>query len=455
MRDLEGINLNILNGRFDEADRALLDLKPAAPADHRAIAHFRGIIAFRRGDIAGAKGLFESALNEYGENISLLRDLAASQFHLQDMMGFRMNLSRIERILAENEKQLSYRAILETELMLGKFLEEEARLAPAREFYLRAIGRAQTPAHRLRAQLQLARWMALYQPCQQLSAHYRELISVGREHTTQDLHVELHHSLMLVELRLIGSDHAWQRILKLAGSIGEFDQRLLIFDYIEGVLSQDGEISLSVLEKIKNFKTLDPYEQFIAKLAHGTLEAQAKIDELVQLAPQLPWASYLRLLCLAANVESNRATRAELNRKIQLIIRSLDEQSQVIWTQRLKQVLQAPEIRVEYSERQRSLAIQGRSVDLSKKKMGLQLLGGLARKPELSIDEAITLLWQSSFSPEHYHRLRMGIHRLNTLINKVTGLGKIIEVDSQNVRLRPEVKIRMMDDGFNSELMQL
>ncbi len=42
----------------------------------------------------------------------------------------------------------------------------------------------------------------------------------------------------------------------------------------------------------------------------------------------------------------------------------------------------------------------------------------------------------------------MGIHRLNTLINKVTGLGKIIEVDSQTVRLRPEVKIRRAEEAF-------
>jgi hypothetical protein len=172
------------------------------------------------------------------------------------------------------------------------------------------------------------------------------------------------------------------------------------------------------------------------------------VHELALLAPQLPWASYLRLLCLAANLESNSSTRSELNRKIQLIIGSLDPKSQSLWNQRLKQALQSPEIRMEYSARNRSVAIQGRAVDLSKKKMGLQLLEGLAQKPELTVDEAITLLWQSSFSPEHYHRLRMGIHRLNTLINKVTGLGKIIEVDSQTVRLRPEVKIRRAEEAF-------
>ena len=71
------------------------------------------------------------------------------------------------------------------------------------------------------------------------------------------------------------------------------------------------------------------------------------------------------------------------------------------------------------------------------------------------MDEAIALLWQSDFSPEHYHRLRMGVHRLNSLINKVTGLGKVIEVDSQTVRLRPEVRLRLVDDAFSGEMFDL
>lgn len=162
----------------------------------------------------------------------------------------------------------------------------------------------------------------------------------------------------------------------------------------------------------------------------------------------MPWSPYLRLLCLASNREGNASIRQELNRKIQLIIRGLDPRSQQLWSQRLKEAMQTPEIRVEYSQRERNLTIQGREVDLSKKKIGLQLLDSLTVKPELSVDEAISLLWQSDFSPEHYHRLRMSVHRLNTLINKATGLGKIIEVDAQTVRLRPEVRIRAADAGI-------
>ena len=319
---------------------------------------------------------------------------------------------------------------------------------PALAFYDRALSRASNPSQRLRALIQKARWHALYEPNDQLSVFYREMISTPGTSLTQDLKIELEHSLILIELRLIGGDHAWQRISRLDSSIAEIDQRLLFFDFVEGALTQDFELDAVVLEKLNSFKNLDPFEYCLARIVKGSLQSQAMIHELTLVAPQLPWASYLRLLCLAANLESNSTTRGELNRKIQLIIRSLDPKSQSLWNVRLKQALQSPEIRMEYSSRNRSVMIHGRTVDLSKKKMGLQLLEGLAKNPELSVDEAISLLWQSSFSPEHYHRLRMGIHRLNTLINKVTGMGKIIEVDSQNVRLRPEVKIRRADEAF-------
>ncbi len=453
--ELESINFAILNGAFDVAEKAWSALKPVTPAEQRTKAHYEGILAFQRGKVALAKQLFESAVRGYGENVNLLRDLVICQYHLRDMSGFRTNLETLEQRLQNLNAKLSARSLFECNVMVGKFLEEEARLAPAQECYSQALRHAQNPRQRLRALIQKARWCALYQPVGALSALYRELISVGKEQMTRDLHIELEHSLMLIEIRLVGVDHAWQRVLPLLADTDDMDRRLLVFDYAEGVLALDLDLDEDVLRIMNEFTELDPFESLIRKLAQETLEPDAKIQALTLLATQVPWASYLRLLCLATNKETSTNVRQELNRKIQLIVRSLDPTSQTLWNQRLKQQLQAPEVRLEYSTRQRSLAVQGRNVDLSKKKISLQLLGGLAGKPELSVDEAIALLWQSDFSPEHYHRLRMGVHRLNSLINKVTGLGKVIEVDSQTVRLRPEVRLKLVDEAFSGELLDL
>jgi hypothetical protein len=453
-QEIERINLMILEGQLNEAERDLRQLFPLTEAERRQQGHFLGIVLFRRGEISRAKEQLETTAHRHGENVTLLRDLLACHYHLQDMTGFRAGLNRLEGLLRELEPQLCARSLFECSLMVGKFLEEEARLQPALESYNRALQHAMKPSHRLRVLIQKARWHALYEAGEPagegdcLSEYYREMISVPREGLTLDLRVELEHSLMLIEMRLIGGDHAWQRVQRIAENLSEADLRLMVFDFVEGALAQDFELDAAVLEKLSYFNELDPYEHFLARVVKGSLEAVGLIQELAVLAPLLPWASYLRLLCLAANLTSNNSIRMELNRKIHLILRALDPKSQQLWKQRLKQAMQNPEIRMEYCSIRRSVAFQGRSVDLSKKKIGMQLLEGLAHKSELSVDEAIQLLWQASFSPEHYHRLRMGVHRLNTLINKATGLGKIIEVDSQAVRLRPEVKIRRADEAL-------
>lgn len=446
------INMHFLNGDLNKVEMMLKEFRAVSTVEARIRAHYVALVDFRRGNVAEARARIELALQDYGENVSLYRDLAVCLYHQQDMLAFRECIDKLERILVEQEARLSNRAFWECELMLGKFLEEEAKLAPALIFYERALGHAENLCHRLRISLQKARWMALYEPCPELGTLYRELISVPSESITADLQIEFEHSLLLIELRLIGADHAWQRFERLGPTVEEIDRRLLLFDYIEGCLSQDVIIQPNVLEIVNQFKNFDPYENFLRQLIQGHLEGSMKIQELNRLAPKLPWASYLRLLCLTANLESLPSVKLELNRKIQLIIHSLDPKSQHLWNSRLKQALQQPEIKVEFCARSRSLTIQGKTVDLSKKKIGQQLLAILSRQASLSVDQAIEHLWQSSFSPEHYHRLRMGIHRLNTLINETSGHGKIIEVDSQVVRLRPEVKLRPADELLDPAL---
>jgi tetratricopeptide (TPR) repeat protein len=446
---IQEVNLAILNGKLEEAQAGLLAFKPADKVGKRVKAHFEALVCLHRGQFAEAKTRIEGAIKLYGENVNIFRDLLACQYFLQDMMGFRINLERFERMLLEFESQLSYQSLYECDLQIGKYFEEEGRLAPALHYFDRALKRADRPEHRLRALIQKSRWHALYHFVPELSGYYRELISVPRHKFTADLRIELEHTLMLLELRLVGSDHAWQRVTSLGSEIPVIDQKLLIFDFLEGSLSQDLEVHSAVLEKLNSFDSLDPFESFVRKVVQGSLEATTLIQELAVAAPHLSWANYLRLLCLSANLQISPTVRQELNRKIQLIIRGLDEQSQSLWTKRLKQALQAPEIRIDFSARSRSLSAHGKVIDLSKKKIALQLLEGLAARPTLTVDEAISLLWQSTFSPEHYHRLRMSVHRLNAMIHEITGLGKIIEVDSQQVRLRPEVNLRPTEDAFD------
>lgn len=457
-QQLEPINTLILENRLAEAQAALDLLKPSSTVEMRMHGHFRGILLTRSGNFRDGLKVMATTMEAHGENVNLVRDIMVCQYHLQNMGGFRSFLSILELNLSLCEAKLSPRSLMSCELMVGKFLEEEGRLAQAIDYYDRALSHAEASdlaQPRARALVQKARWHGIYLPTADLSGFYRDLISLDLSGFNQDLKLEIQHSLMLVELHLVGADHAWQRVTSLPADTPDIDRRLLVFDFIEGCLSQDLPMSPAVLEMVKQFNELDGFEEFLKYLLEGTLEASIKIQRLALLASQLPWASYLRLLCLSANREMNQGARQEIGRKIRLIVESLDPKSQVLWKQRLRDGLETNEIRVEYASKRRSINVQGRSIDLSKKKFGLQLLEGLSGRPSLTVDEAIDLLWETSFTPEHYHRLRMGVHRLNVLIHKATGLGKIIEVDSQSVRLRPEVKLQRTEEAAESRFLSV
>ncbi len=442
------LNRLLLNGEINAFNEALNRWVPRTKAEKRAHLHYQGLREFHSGRVAECARLLEKALQEYGENVNLVRDLAVCHYHEQNMQQFRFRLDQLERGLVEFESRLSARTLLECELLLGKFLEAEGRLAPALIYYKRALPRAENPHQRTRVQLQKARWHALYEMSAELSADYRELISIPAESITRDLRIEYAHSMMLIELRLIGADHAWSRYLKTEPECDELDRRLLLFDFIEGSLAMDLPLDPAVSKKIKDFRELDPFEEFLCKMVQGRLEGPTKIEELNDLSSKLPWANYLRLLCLAANREVNPQVKRELNRKLQLILQSLDAKSRDVWNARLKQALHPMEIKLEFCPRSRSISVLGKTVDLSKKKIGQNLLSLLTRRSVLSVEETIQHLWQCDFTPEHYHRLRMGIHRLNMLVFETCGHGKIIEVDSQQVRLRPEIKLEEIDLGL-------
>ena len=91
-RQIELTNLRILEGHIDEAERSLAELNPETPAQHRTLGHYKGIIAFNRGQISEAKRQFELTQCMHGDNVNLLRDLVVCQYHLQEMASVRANL---------------------------------------------------------------------------------------------------------------------------------------------------------------------------------------------------------------------------------------------------------------------------------------------------------------------------------------------------------------------------
>ena len=136
---------------------------------------------------------------------------------------------------------------------------------------------------------------------------------------------------------------------------------------------------------------------------------------------------------------------AELKNKLHLLLSSIDPDSRHSWTLRLASYLKTSQKRVFYDEKSRSLKYENKAVDLSRKRGMLLFIEALAKNPNSSIEGMIQLIWESDFSPDHFHRLRMTAHRMNKVIYDLTSVEKAIEVSSDRVRVKP---ILVLDNGM-------
>lgn len=441
----------IASGQLDQASKLLESLHPQTAVEKRMSGHFRGIILNRQGRAQEARATLEQTLMLHGENIRLLRDLAVIYHEMHEMHMFRATQSRLEFTLQEHWAKLSFISRFNVQMMLAKFREEDGRVAVALHNYRQLLDlsdRDQRKGSRELVLAQLLRALALYKPTESLHAFYSELITLSAGEYTQEVNFEVAHSLMLAEMVMVGPEHAWIRVSQVLENPKaiEADKRLFYFDFLEGCLANGYTIPLAAHQAADRFQKNDLYEEQLRTLAFKGV-GQVSLQELVQLASRLCWSSYVRILCVVANLQTDELQRLELQKKVLILIGSLDEESQILWKRRLKDVFHQSETRLEFSALRRSLYFSGNSLDLSRKKGMLQLLEHLAQSPRISVDEAIRKLWNSDFSPDHYHRLRMMVHRLNRLVHDFTTLGKIIEVDSESVRLRPGVQISAQEQS--------
>ena len=105
------INGLIYNGKLDEARQTLKSVLATTNAERRTKGHLLATVTFREGNIPKAYEEMLTVLDQYGENVNLMRDILVCQYHMQDMQGFRSGLNRLEILLLENEHQLSVRSL--------------------------------------------------------------------------------------------------------------------------------------------------------------------------------------------------------------------------------------------------------------------------------------------------------------------------------------------------------
>lgn len=415
--------------------------------DQRIMFHLRAQAQIYLGDLEGAKSNLLVAERHCGEHIAILRELACVYYQTGEIHQWRQSVLRLQARLAQVEGKLSLKTWAQTKITLGKFLEEDGRIAEAVEAYHQAYLRTKQMGHSQATHLaliQLLRLEALFSRGPELGQWYRELIAQPPPQLTFDLLVEREHTLMLTEIELVGPQHAWARVQALCHNPKTTapDRRLLIADYIAETASRGFELNADVRGMLPELKAGDAFEQEVFALIESPDETARHLARLNQTATELSWASYLRLLTLHHQLAKDPDCQTELANKLGVLLSTLSPSSRFYWMKRIQKAVFHDDFNFEFDRLNRTISFQGKKLDLNKRRTLCAVFDKLCSESPIDVDELIKHLWQSTFSPEHLHRLRMTVHRLNQLLFELSSIQRVIEMTADKVCLKNSIRIQ-------------
>ncbi len=413
--------------------------------EQRIMFHLRAQAQIYLGDLEGAKSNLLRAEKYCGEHISVLRDLACLYYQTGEIHQWRQSVRLLQQRLTEVEFKLSLVTWVQTHVTLGKFLEEDGRIAEAVEAFHKAYLRSREQqaaelAHL--ALIQLLRLEALFSRGPQLGQWYRELIAGPSHSMTFDLRLEREHTLMLTEIELVGPQHAWNRVLALCQDkkTSAPDRRLLLADYFSETLSRGLELPENATAYASELFEGDAFEREVAHLLTSPSDNHAQ--RINAAAAELSWASYLRLLTVHHQLAQGSSLQTELANKLSVLLSSLTPSSRYYWMKRIQSRVFNNDLNFEYNRLHRSIVFQGKLLDLGKRRTLSAVFDKLSIEREIEVEALIRHLWQSEFTPEHLHRLRMTVHRLNQLLFELSAIPRVIEMTSDRVSLKGSVRVQ-------------
>ena len=450
------LNRLIVDGEYKKVLVLAESFETEDNIEARIMLHFQALAYVYLGSFNKAKTLYLKAMEDFGENIQLVRDLACCYYLLGEIDKWRQTYQQTEKLFKLHGKKLCFASRYTTSITLGKFLEEEGQVHKALELYQSCLHEANlsvsvNEANYLEVQNlclpQIVRLKAQFNNNDDLGVTYKKLISLHENCTSKDTKFEIEHSLMLAEMSLIGVAHAWARVESSfqKDHIPVIDKKLIFYDFIEELLIRKENPTNIMLSKFMQCTSgeeleLDVFEQEIHNLAFEPKIAPDLLN-LNQLASRVSWSSYLRLLTLYLAAEGDHFKRFhdEIKNKINLILSSLEGESQKFWLKRIRPFFGDQSHKLNFVPSKRMVTFQNKELDLSKKKGMLLLLEKLAEQRNINVDDTINVMWNSTYSPEYFHRLRMTVHRLNQLLFDLTAIPKIVEVSSEQVSVNPSV----------------
>ncbi len=437
----------LLNGEYQAALDVLDSIEGDTLVERRIMLHQRAQVSIYMGDLENAKTALLTAERHCGENVAVLRDLACVYYQTGEIHQWRNTLSELSERMARLEGNLSETTWIQTTVTLAKFREEDGAIAEAAQSYQAAFERASRLQHsplRHLTLIQLLRIESLYSRGAKLGHLYRELLVLAAPDMSFDLLIEREHTLMLAEIDLVGPQSAWARVSRLLQNSKTSlpDKRLLIADFVAESLIR-GQVLLPEIRQaaLDLLVDGDAFEREIGVMLDSNQTAASNLERLQMAAAEMSWACYLRLITLHHQMTTEERCREELANKLSVLLSTLSPTSRFFWMKRVQAKVFADQMSLKFHPEQRWVKFQGKMLDLSKKRTLCAVFNLISAQKRMDVDSLIRHLWQADFSPEHLHRLRMAVHRLNQLLFDLSAIPRVIEMSADQVSVKSSIDI--------------
>ena len=420
------------------------------PIDLRCIGHLKALIQIQKGELENALETLEEVLKNHGENLALFMEKACCHYQLGQWTQWRQAYTHVEGVLTNTQLEVDPVRKVEAFILLGKFHEEEGSIVKARDFYQSAVDMVpgQKLNLRFRAKTQLMRVEATFGSRDVVGNLYSELIQIQKNEKTVDLEIELEHALMLSEMNLVGPLHASERLLKILEmtDILEADKSLMLYDFLEECVVNKYEIPEGLSEWSQKIPPADEFETMIGNLVTKS-GSDMSLTRLMGLSSQVTPSSYLRLLTLALRALPDFSR--EIKNKLHLLLSAVDGPSRHLWNKRIDVFTESSSKLLKFDLEKRVISFESKDIDLSRKRGMLVFAEMIAQNGEMSVEEMIEKIWQTEYTPDHFHRLRMTAHRMNQLLFDLTSIEKPIEVNADRIKLNPKIKFQCLGNDWN------
>jgi len=398
--------------------------------------HSTGAASLRAGAYQSAIQVLEEGLLACGPHVGLLSELVHAYYLSGDCDRFRLSLERLESEFKAAGGKLSVRSQARTLVTLGKFFEEQGRVADAFSAMDSALatlppGDALTTlvqAQRLRLLASFGREAdvaALYQICLQISE------------SKPDAYIEVFHALLVAECRLFGFALAWQRLLAVAGrgeDLQAADLSLCLVDILEVLLdkrdTENTQIVLSWIDQQK-ISPQDDYEKEILRLARGLEITEAELLRWSRLTPM----ARLRLLSVAPE-------SADLQRQRLFLVQAFDHRTRKLLEGKWPSLLaRDQDLLVIIKEDTKEIFWQSQSLSLRKSPHSWAILTAFTGCQEVRPGDLLARLAKHGDSEQELESLRINVIRLNRKLSAALGVAWVLRYSKAAITRNPQVRL--------------